>query len=236
MKIAQFKPWHLSILLLICLAPFALADNVNISIDKNQNWGNTLGGELIGPYNVSVNGSPIPTLVICDDFATTTYLPSSWTAAVTPYSSLGSASGLAGTKFGGTTDALTKYNEIAWLSLQLLDPTVSSCPQGGPCNAKGDIQFAIWQVFDPTGAPFARLGGTVDLANAQFWLDKAAANAGSVDTSGFVIYTPNRVGAAQEFISRMDESTPATWLLGLNLLALLGLVGVFRHRIFGAKS
>jgi hypothetical protein len=224
MRNFRFRPWQLSIVLLLCLAPFALADNT-ASMVLTGAGNNALGGVMIGPYYATANGVPIA--VICDDFETDSYVNQTWTANVYDFTDLSK------TKFYSNDPAgQAKFTQAAWLTLPLLDPNVV-CPAGGNC--RGDIQFALWQLNDPLNPINGRLSG-VDKVNALWWLAQSkTATLSSDQLASMVIYTP-QLGVPQEFLSvRMDES-PAPLLLGFNLLALLGLVIVFRHRLSGVRS
>lgn len=193
-----------------------------------------LANIYVGPYVATING--VSTQVICDDFYDATYLNESWTANVS------SVSNLSNPKFGGA--AQTQYDEVAYLSQQLLNPSVT-CPK--TANCAGDIQFAIWQVFDSTGSgqPFSYLSGN-DLSNAQYWLNQAQSqHYTSGEFSNFLVYTPT--GAAptcnggpcasappQEFITdpppvRTPEP-PELALLGVDLGGVGALVLFFRRR------
>ena len=189
---------------------------------------NSLAGIYIGPYTVTIDG--VPTQAICDDYETETYFNTPWTANVSTL-----ADGLTGKKFANQADALTKYKEVAWLSLQLFNP-VSTCAPGFACGAgsnnTADIQFAIWQVFDsPT--PISTLTDP-DQSNAYAWLkaaeDQKLNNFSSLgDLSSYSFYTPNPLNASQEFIVKTPEAS-ALALLGIDLSAVGGLLLVFHRR------
>ena len=129
-----------------CAAPAAFP---SVTMELTAAGPNSLAGVYIGPYTVTIDG--VPTQAICDDYETETYFSTPWTANVSTL-----ADGLTGKKFAGQADALTKYKEVAWLSLQLFNPT-SSCAPGFACGAgsnnTADIQFAIWQIFDSAANP-----------------------------------------------------------------------------------
>lgn len=195
---------------------------------------NSLVGVYIGPYTVTIEG--VPTQAICDDYETETYFNTPWTANVSTL-----ADGLTGKKFAGQADALTKYKEVAWLSLQLFNP-VSTCAPGFACGAgtnnTADIQFAIWQVFD-SPIPIGTLTDP-DKSNAYAWLkaaeDQKLTNFSSLgDLSQYAFYTPNPLNISQEFIVKTPEGS-ALALLGIDLSAVGGLLLVFRHRSLNHRS
>jgi len=197
--------------------------------------GNVLGGVYVAPYFATIDGgTPVP--VICDDYADESWVgPPSWEANVTDVASL------AGEVTASTTVLFDKssatkqqqdYAEAAYLAEQLMNPA-TTCPKVADCV--GDIQYAIWQLFDPTDNPFGQLSGN-NLYNANYWL-KEAANAGQVSSySNVFVYSPvGGIGPPQEFLyvdapSVPEASTPIQ--LGADLLVLVCLIGFFRGRKF----
>jgi len=181
-----------------------------------------LGIAYVGPYVASSGGNTID--IICDDFIHDSYVGESWTANV--YSL---TDNLSQTFFHDQT----KYEEAAYLASELLNPSVGCTLSSSNC--KGDIQYAVWQLFDSTGAnqPFSYISGN-DLTNATTFLkdatDKGSANLLSASMfPSFVIYTPISGTATcsghlcdntppQEFITFVPE--PGTFeLLGLGIAA-----------------
>lgn len=195
-----------------------------------------LGGAYIGPYVGTIN--TVTTPLICDDFFDDSYIPESWTADVYSISNFAS-------DFGNSTSpsALTGYEEVAWLSQQLTDQssgqaTYLACPVGDNCA--GDIQYAIWAVFDP--AALGEIGGT-DLKNANAWLSAAQSQYSTGNYSNVSIYTPDShysvtCGGAscpsappQEFIVVRTPEPPVLAVLGIDLSAIGVLIFFFRRKL-----
>ncbi|MGA9511707.1 MAG: hypothetical protein WBV55_24000, partial [Candidatus Sulfotelmatobacter sp.] len=86
--------------------------------------------------------------VICDDFADDTSIGDHWTATASAFPT--SSSGSIGTSWGLAGGALKQYDEVAWLSLQLLS-LPSSVQPANALTLQVEDSFAIWAVFDPTG-------------------------------------------------------------------------------------
>jgi len=111
---------------------------------------NVYDGVYVSPYYATVNGVA-NTTVICDDFADNSYLNTpAWGASTTKFSSLSSTSipTAWGAKDGAFQSTLSLYDDVAWLSLQLLQqPTGTS----GVLGTQDEYSFAIWAVFDPSG-------------------------------------------------------------------------------------
>ncbi len=206
------------------LAPTALADTATMLLTGAGDNG-ALGGVYIGPYTVTING--VSTSVICDDFDDESYIGETWTANVTTLSSLG------GTKWVDLGNSTNLYEEAAWLSLNLL----SASP-----GQAGDIQFAIWALFDPNAVNGLSAG---DQANVQWWINDAQ---GQTFTSGefanILIYTadisdPIRCDGdycantpPQEFIVATPE--PSAFIL--MLIGLMAIAVAVRRRKSAASG
>jgi hypothetical protein len=176
-----------------------LADTLNL-----QNLPpTTFGGYYVGPVSGNVNGGSQLGFV-CDDFSTTTYVPSSFAVHVSTLADLTQ------TKFGGQTGALFKYQEVAWL----LDQMSSNPSQVGP------IQFAVWSIFTPS---------TPAKPGAQDWLNAAASiNPVDWDFSSVRIYTATTTHN-QEFITGQTTSVSEPAAILLLCSGLIGL-GLFHGR------
>jgi hypothetical protein len=221
-----------------------------------------LGGVYTSPYygDIETDDSPGPTVpVICDDFADNSFIPESWTAYVTPLSSILSetttdstlkfSTGWNGTTGPASSPSLTltqtqTYTAAAILAVDILNSTGL---------AQDEYSYALWELTDPQAASSALPGG--DQAAVQSYLQTAVTEAESNnpssylngDTVTFYSYDapPNGMiptcGGSpcaslppQEFItvSTPEPSSPA--LLGLDFLGLSGLVLFARRRL--AKS
>jgi len=185
-----------------------------------------LSSIYVGPYAATIGGgSAIP--VICDDFADDTYLGESWTANIFNSTDLGNPADLSQTKWGN----VGKYQEAAWLGLQLVNtPTNAAC--GGASNCAGDIQFAIWQLFDPGQNPIGRLTGG-DASNATNWLTSAA----NQSYNNFTLYSyvpgtatgcPGPCTAPQEFMVVHTPEASGLALLGADFLGFAALLLLFK--------
>jgi hypothetical protein len=182
--------------------------------------GNILGPAYIGPYVATINGQT-GFQVICDDFTADSFVTEEWNATVSTLADVSQ------TKFKDVTG----YEELAYLATALLSN--ASCPNPGNCQ--GDIQYAMWQVFDAAGIPnpFSYLVNipliSYDLSNAQYWLQAAkdAVQNGSAaaDYANLVIYTPTSCvqncfdgKLPQEFVAIHTPEPNTIMLLGLGLL------------------
>jgi hypothetical protein len=219
--------------------------------------GLNLGGVYTSPYTGQINGgSTIP--VICDDFHDDSYVPELWTAYVTPLTNvLGESStdsylrwmsGWSGSGSMANPLPLNQqqaYGAAAILAIDILNSSGLS---------QEEYSFAMWELFDPTQASAAlpsqyqptvagmlstavgiATGGSLNSSlngyNVTIYSYDAAANPlGPVGCGGHCPPPP------QEFItvSMAEPSFPA--VLGLDLLAVAGLVLVVRRRLASAVN
>jgi len=207
-----------------------------------------MGGVYTSPYNLVLNGVPTP--LICDDFNTDVQTTGTWQATATSLSSLmGETTASTVIKFdqSSPTQQVLDYSTAAVLAAELMSLPNTNTPEGA------HYSFAIWGIFDPTllQNPSSDTYGTLNPADAAAasvllqqaanWV-KSASNGSTVDFSkvnaasglaiqGLTIYTPSpNKGQSQEFlgVSMPEPSYPA--VLGLDLLAAVGLIAIFGRR------
>lgn len=154
----------------------AFADPVTFQLLSST--GATYHGHDIGPLTGLLNGVSITT--ICIDANHQVNYGESWPVVVRTFSDLSGS-------------ALAKYQQAAWLALQL-----TTHPQAD----WGDIQFATWRVFS-TNPDFVTPGST-------FWLNMAQnMDFSTFDFSGFRILTPTGPNGQEQIV----VPEPATMLL-----------------------
>lgn len=194
--------WGVVGAMLVCAGPSVFAQ-ASMTLTGAGNNG-AIADVYVGPYQGTIDGVSTP--IICDDFYDDTYLNESWTATVSTFSNLSQ------TKFGASD--ITQYEEAAWLAQQLVNPS-STCPDMSAANCAGDIQFAIWEVFD-NGQPFSLLSGH-NLQNAEWWLNQAETQTFTAgEFSDVTIYTPTGCsancggGLPQEFLTVSTDPPVAT--------------------------
>jgi hypothetical protein len=185
-----------------------------------------MDGVYVGAYTATING--VSTQVVCDDYADDSYLNESWSASVTNSSSLGS------TKWQSPSG----YNEAAWLITQMMNSSNQT--------TVGEIQYAIWGIFDSSAITNLTNFNTTYGQAAQGWITMAAANS----NTNFLVYTFDPVagkptcgggpcptpGPPQEFLVVPAPESPflitlAGYMLGLALIAV-----VLRRRIVWTSS
>jgi hypothetical protein len=207
---------------LVCFlfVPSVFADTATMTLDGQSAWSNqpSLGGNYVGPYPGTVNGQSA--LLVCDDYVDESTPGESWTALVTPLDS----SNLSSTKW----DSASLYDEAAYLVQEMFQP--------GNSKQIGDLQYAIWDLFESGANPLSGLSQN-DVTNVDNWLTAAesAQNLAQVNLSDFTIYTPT-CGASpcqnppQEFITYRTPEPPFVLSLLADLLLFGGAAVVLRRR------
>ena len=170
-------------------------------------------GYYVSPYYGTINGNPVT--LFCVDFANEVYIGESWEANLTELDS----GNLSNTRYGGVANALTLYEEAAWLTMQFATSNT---------NQYGDIQATIWQLFDPK-APTPSTG---------YWAQQALLNYQSVATDSFEIVTNvgpvQATGQQQEFL--IDPSPVPEPSAVLLLATVMALAGCFTRRRYSANG
>jgi hypothetical protein len=164
----------------------------------------TYGGYYVGGVGGNVNGGYTMTFY-CNDFSATTYVPSSFAVAVSTLSDLSQ------TKFGGASNALSRYQQASWLISQM---------ESNPSQA-GPIQYALWSVFTPS---------TPVVAGSADWLNAAQSiNPANFDFSSTRIFTATNT-SNQEFMSGGANAVPEPSIVFLLVFGLSGL-GLFKYKL-----
>jgi hypothetical protein len=201
--------------------------------------GNNLYGIYVSPYVATING--VSTYVICDDFSDEVDIDESWTT--TQYSIPQAAtSGLFGsgqTSGPAYTSALFGYEEVAYLSQQLITglPTMPALQQQA-------LSYAIWSVFEPNQVQsyLSNYTGGTSFYNTYVAPDltAAATNAASGSYSNVNVFRPvdgteTCCGNPQEFVRVSTPEAPSAANLGVDFLGFGVLLFAVRRYKFAGR-
>ncbi|MEJ0005158.1 MAG: PEP-CTERM sorting domain-containing protein [Steroidobacteraceae bacterium] len=187
--------------------------------------GTTYGGVYVDPYTISINGVSA-TLLSCDDFSTEIAVGQTWTANTENAAAVDGAVKFSSGPFSAGGSEQTTYSAAAWIATQLVTPAITN-----NANTQIDYSLALWELFNPTlsgGPAFSGSLNGPDAGVPSVFTLAFNAVAGGYTGSNVTVYTPNPLGASQEFLEVSAVPVPAS--LPLLLSGLMGLGAVLRRR------
>jgi len=162
---------------IVLFCGISLAQTASLALNKTGS--STMGGVSVGPFTATING--VSTLVISDNFIDLARPGSSWTANVGSSSNLGHAT-------FDLTGGLKGYEEAAYLGSELL-----SAYNAHNTTAMGEIQYAIWAVFDPLALVALEFSNNSYYSAAESYLSGAA----NKSYTNFSVYTPTGLSGTE---------------------------------------
>jgi hypothetical protein len=179
-------------------------------------------GYYVSPYYGKLESSVVT--LFCDDFENEVAFGQQWQANL---SRITPGSDLSLTRFGARPNAITLYQEAAWL--------VDQFPSQ-PTASFGELQATIWRIFDPhSPAP-----------SSDYWLLQAQDHYSSISYAKFSVVTninatltgPGQVqefitpstGPASELSTSVPEPAPFV-LIGTGLMGLAFLLSRVRGKM-----
>jgi len=185
-----------------------------------------MGGVYTGPYNLTltVGSQQTPVQLVCDDAFDEVYQGENWQANTSTFP------GLSNVQFTGQS-MTQNYEEAGYLVQQLFADT-------GNSTTTGEIQWAIWDVFDP-GISNKDPWGTLtsqEITAINNWLTQAQNDYSAGSYANLEIYTAipgsqiGGSGRAQEFFGMNSLSMPEPMTFW-SLLVVLAAIGLALKRV-----
>lgn len=205
-----------ALLLTLMLGPPGKLKAGTVGVTLNNGGSNVMGGVYTGPYNltVTVGSQNTPVQLVCDDAFDEVYAGEQWQASTSTFPSLSNVQFKSG-----------NYQEAGWLVQQLF-------ANAGNATTSGEIQWALWDVFDPgisNTDPWGSLTSAEKTAISGYLTDAMNYyNGGNFSgLSNLVIYTAvpgtqsNGDGLPQEFFGiNTPQNMPEPMTLWSLLVAL----------------